>query len=242
MVELELRGEPVPQQLLEQDIPPEPVMPAIAKPKLCIVIPDLIEQWAEHIATFSPHMRVIIYYGDQRSKKVNRWPQVNGLLSKKHTIFSDQKADQIVVLTSLPTINARHGPSAQARWRIEKGFSRAKAIDQQYALDDTWPGNLSGLFDILVIDEAHCIKNSDTSSHCTVRWLSAVFIILATASVIPNRIDDFRGYIRLIEVDSNQWDLVNLQRLGISRDTNVFELPDDHDAVFLRMTTYAVER
>lgn len=37
---------------------------------------------------------------------------------------------------------------------------------------------------------AHWIKNIESAAHTTIEWLAAEFLVLATASVLPNRIED----------------------------------------------------
>ena len=77
----------------------------------------------------------------------------------------------------------------------ENGFSKLDAQKVQKVMDDTWIYNIEGCFDVVIIDEAHVVKNPETASHIAVTWLKAQFILLATASVLPNSIQDFTGYI-----------------------------------------------
>jgi len=66
-----------------------------------------------------------------------------------------------------------------------------------------WVYNLSGVFNIVTIDKAYQIKNPNTAAHTTVAWLQALFHVLATASVLPNSIRDFKGYMHFIDINRN---------------------------------------
>jgi hypothetical protein len=95
----------------------------------------------------------------------------------------------------------------------------------------------------VVVDEAHILTNMDTSSHTTITWLKSRFIIMATATVLSNRIDDFTGHIKFIEPTRDLWTDENMAKWNIDRKTtNPFALPDDHPASVLRITTRAVQK
>jgi hypothetical protein len=151
----------------------------------------------------------------------------------------------VVVVTSLPTLVSRHGPGERLKWRIaNKGFSTLAAEAVRDVLDIDWEFGLSDLFELITIDEAHVIKNDTTASHCTVRWLNSPFILLVTASVLPNRIEDFAGYIPFLEPLEELWSSENLQKWGKvdGPNLNPFLFADDDPACCLRMTTRAVKR
>jgi hypothetical protein len=67
---------------------------------------------------------------------------------------------------------------------------------------------------MVVIDEAHVVKNDATTSHTTVRWLQLEFMVLATASITPNRLEDFRGYMEFIQADPDIWERIDDSRVG----------------------------
>ena len=57
------------------------------KPKLLIVLPDLIHQWCNEIREFSDVFKPLVYYGDKRIVMLNTTPKVNGNLMKEYKIF-----------------------------------------------------------------------------------------------------------------------------------------------------------
>jgi hypothetical protein len=183
----------------------------------------------------------MVYYGDKRISVSNTITKVVGTLSRNHAAFAPgDKTHRRIIVTSLSTLQARHGPSELKKHRIQNGWSSIAAADAYHVQDKDWHSDLSGLFDTIAIDEAHCIKNDTTASHSTVRWLESSFSVLATASVLPNRITDFQGYIPFIEADSKLWSDDNLRKWGIDDKVNPYTLPDDHPGAVLRMTSKAM--
>ena len=214
-----------------------------AKPLLLIIPPELIPQWAAEIRRFSDKFRPVVYYGDKRSSLNSAIPKVDGLITKSSPYFNgDAKNGRIVIITSLPTLVARHGPPVLTGYRInKKGWSANAATQAMHDPDVDWVHDLSGVFDIVTIDEAHQIKNPDTAAHTTVAWLQASFHVLATASVLPNGIGDFEGYMHFIDMNRNLWQDENLQQWKVDKPVNPFDLEDDHPAAVLRMTVQAVQ-
>ena len=74
----------------------------------------------------------------------------------------------------------------------------------------------------------------------TVDWLKASFHILATASVLPNSIQDFDGFMKFVNMGQDLWSDESLARLKVSKTVNPFDLPDEHPATILRLTARAV--
>jgi hypothetical protein len=214
-----------------------------AKPLLLIIPPELIPQWAAEIRRFSDKFRPVVYYGDKRASTNSAIRKVDGLLTKSSPYFNgDAKNARVVIITSLPTLVARHGPPILRGYRINKqGWSANDATQAMYVPDADWVHDLSGVFDIVTIDEAHQIKNPDTAAHATVAWLQASFHVLATASVLPNGIGDFEGYMHFVDMNRNLWQDENLWRWGVDKSVNPYELDDEHPAAVLRMTTQAVK-
>jgi hypothetical protein len=219
-----------------------PVIPR-ARPILLICPPELIHQWANEIGRLTRELTVLKYYGDKRTTADSQ--RITEKLTRRHEIFNGaEKNSRVVVITSLQTLRARHGPSELKTYRMSKlGFTEEYADSLFRVNDSKWAYNLEGLFDHLVVDEAHTLKNMDTSSHTTTTWMKARFIILATATVISNRIDDFTGYIKFIEPTKDLWTDENMAKWNIDpKTTNPFLLPDDHPAAVLRTTTRAVQK
>jgi hypothetical protein len=222
-------------------IPLEPERLPPAKPLLLIILPELIEQWAHEIRRFSSKFRPVIYHGDKRSQ--GAIPKVDGLLSKASPYFNgDDKNGRVIIITSLGTLVARHGPGKLKSFRVDKkGWSSQAAKDSLLDADPEWESDLSNCFDIITIDEAHTIKNPESQAHATIAWLNASFHILATASVLPNGIQDWDGFMKFVDIGRNLWSDENLARWNVTKNVNPFELADNHPAAKLRLTSKAVE-
>jgi hypothetical protein len=147
-----------------------------------------------------------------------------------------------VIITTLGILKSRNGPRSLAEYRRQKMKWTQEAATAMFQIPDTkWEHDLGEAFELVVIDEAHLVKNPDTAAHATVAWLKASFHILVTASVLPSGIPDWEGFQKFIDINRNLWDPTNLARLGVTMACNPYTLPDDHPACELRMTTRAAE-
>lgn len=136
----------------------------------------------------------------------------------------------------------RHRPGALKSHRVSTlNWTREDAEAAFDVPDKVWERNLSGLFDLVMIDEAHVVKNAGSGINVSIQWLESPFTVMVTATVLPNDISDSEGYIHLIEGGRNLWNPLSLQTLGVSDDVNPFELPDDHAAAALMLTLRAVK-
>lgn len=224
--------------------PERPIKPPPAKPKMLIVLPELIEQWAAEINMASQDFTTYIYHGDERQAKSGHHRKIQGKLTRTHDIFNGAERNaRVVVITSVITLRARHGPSALKLHRTSRlGHSSVAAQAMLEVNDPNWEYNLEGLFEYVTIDEAHVVKNADTMSHKTVTWLKPHFLLMATATVLSNRIEDFGGYMKLMEPEEDLWTNENLNKWGVEYSVNPYILPDNHPATVLRFTSRAVER
>ncbi|KAF7928188.1 hypothetical protein EAE99_004946 [Botrytis elliptica] len=236
-------GNPYP----EPDLPLPPPPPA--KPLLLIVLPELIEQWAAEIDENYPDFQVLIYHGDERTSWFTNYKRVvsnstKGKLTRNHPIFNgDEENSRVIVITSVVTMRSRHGPTALKNYRMHHlGYTRQEADDEINVSDPDWKYNLAGLFDHIAVDEAHILKNSDTMAHRTISWLEAKFTIMATATVLSNRLEDFHGYMSLIETGEAHCSDENLERWGVDINVNPYTLPDNHPASILRFTTDVIDK
>ena len=218
-----------------------------AKPFLVILLPDLIDQFCNEVRDFSKELQPLVYYGDER-KKTNVHNRLEETLTRHHPLFNgDEKNYGKLVVTSLPTLVTRHGPSAQEKWRLSqknatKGSDELKALYD--VLDPEWKHCLRGCFETGFIDEAHVVKNADSASHILVRWLLLMFLFLATATILPNHVSDFAGYVAFIEPSKNLWTKEQFSAWGkaYTDDFNPYVLPDDDPASALQMTGKAITR
>lgn len=60
------------------------------------------------------------------------------------------------------------------------------------------PLDLAGLFDIVIFDEAHILRNATSGQSVTCSWLKAKFNLLLTATPFFNDLHDFMGYYKLL--------------------------------------------
>ena len=223
-------------------IPLQTQQPPPPKPKLLIVLPELIHQWCIEIREFIPTFKPMVYYGDKRIVS-NAISKLTGTLTQDHEIFSNREENNnLIILTSISTLRTRHGPSELKKHRLHNGWDSGAATDAYHQQDKYWVLDLADKFSIIAIDEAHCIKNESTGSHSVVRWLNPEFTILATASILPNRITDFQGYMAFIQADPNLWSDSNLKEWGVDDKVNPFLLADNHPAAVLQMTYKAMEK
>jgi SNF2-related domain len=126
-----------------------------------------------------------------------------------------------LVITTPQTWQVRHGPSLLSRHRIAR-YDRQlkgkqltayehhrKCLDAREGgrlwgvTDSRWPRNLEGVFEGLVIDEAHTYRNP--ASQCTIgaKWLKANKRFLMTATPVYHSHRDVLGYLALLEKQEN---------------------------------------
>lgn len=202
-----------------------------AKPLLLIAPAEVLPQWVADIEQMSEDFIHVMYYGSKNSSAFAN-TRVDGVLTRQSRFFDgDEKNARTVILTSPETLRARHGPSKLRDYRVGTlgwtGEAAQEAFSQQ---DPTWERNLSGLFDLVTIDEAHSIKNPLSAMSTTISWLKPSFMVLVTATVLPNSLSDWEGFAQLIQGDRDPWTQENLEQKGVSIDTNPYELDRDHPA------------
>ena len=74
-------------------------------------------------------------------------------------------------------------------------FTKKEPNELAIQLDTSRPGNLSGCFDISLLDEAHELKSLRAKATCAVSWFDADFHVMINATPIPNGVYDF-GQLR----------------------------------------------
>ena len=104
-----------------------------------------------------------------------------------------------------------------------------------------FPFALQGCFRTLVLDEAHSIHNPLSSQARAVSWLDAENHVLLTATLIYNSKEDLRGYMPFLFPTPSLWSNTDWDDFGVSTNTNVFNLPQDHPGMCLCCTIEAVE-
>lgn len=197
-------------------------------------------QWASEISAITKYLRVFVYYSDVRGITDISAPQITRRLKGNDGLFSGGVGNaRIVVLTSYQTLNHRHGPPAVKAWASANNVT----INENLIVPPAdFPFALRGCFRTLVLDEAHSIRNPMSSQTRAVSWLDAENHVLLTATLIYNSKEDLRGYMPFLFQTPSLWSNTDWEDLGISTDTNVFDLPRDHPGARLCCTVEAVER
>ena len=157
----------------------------LASPVLLLVLPQLVDQWCDEILKIAPKTIALHkYYGDNRTSRATENPeyQIQGVLHPLHPIFYNVDPTKISLIISTPaTFNKRHPAGKKTR--------KQEAV----------ASDLARKFQIIIFDEGHQIKDSSSQIHSTIRSLDADFHILATATPIPNGVEDFKAYMPLLE-------------------------------------------
>lgn len=160
-----------------------------AKPTLIVVPASLIVQWEDEIASMTDQLTVYTYHGDARKRE--RSCSIDGILSKDHKVFQDGR--RVVILTSITTLTLRHGQSAIREYQGSyKSRPKTRSVKSP-VLDDC--------FGLVVIDEAHVLRNRNSQNTHMCQSLNAEFYLLLTATPFFNSLHDFKGYAELILQD-----------------------------------------
>lgn len=189
--------------------------------------------------------RIGKYHGDGRIKPVGNETVIQGRLNSDHWLFPGAlETKRIVVVTSYGAIVRRHGPRAQHEWKVlQGGWEEENAGDRYGQYDDEWPSGLAGLFETVVLDEAHLIKNVKTEVNGTIPWLQTPFHLFLTAAPLLAGARDAGGYIALMEEADTDWywrpDL--LEWWQVSRDFNPYVLLEKHPATKMCLTLRAAQ-
>ncbi|WEW58548.1 hypothetical protein PRK78_004016 [Emydomyces testavorans] len=128
-----------------------------AKPFLIVAPPALVYQWYDEITVITNQLRPYLYYGDLRDKRTGH-RHVDSRLTKHAKYFDGKdKRALAVILTSYATLNARHGPVELRNYHAKKRclMRHSKAVTTKPDLD--WEFHLGGLFDRVILDEAHIV-------------------------------------------------------------------------------------
>ncbi|KUJ08146.1 uncharacterized protein LY89DRAFT_741990 [Mollisia scopiformis] len=119
------RGE---QFFTEIEVPLEPELLLPKKPRMYITLHDLVAKDVNEARAFSDEFRVYTYSGDVRGSKSADEDRIVGKLTRNHAFFKGANVDQKLFITSLSTFDARHGPGALKRWRMQtQGMTEEEA-------------------------------------------------------------------------------------------------------------------
>ena len=215
-----------------------------ARPFLIIVPAQLLDQWITEIASITPTFQIHKYYGDYRLPDRPGVTVVKPPLSPMHPLLNGMESNaEAIIITSPHTLAKRHGPRAQSSWRRQNGRDAAYIERYKDMYDPSWNTGLAKMFDTVVLDEAHAIKNEDTELNITMDWLDADFYIFLSATPLLSGIRDYRGFLKLIEPKNaaELWHPNNLEAMHLVRDVNPYLLRHDHPGAILRATLRAAD-
>lgn len=203
---------------------------------------------------------------------------ISGTLSRSHEIFADtEDTARTIILTSYMTLTSRHGPNALKKWRVEQfrlqhpkmtlANIKQTLANKKFKLKDpdrAWCGDLHGCFERIVMDEGHDIRNMETHTWTTIKWIVATSSRhIMTATPLLNGPGDFRGLMAMLEPAEDMWEAPYLATLGIKKpppkspkvdkdgepisedddDEDFFdpwEVPDDDHRAILRYTARSI--
>lgn len=203
-----------------------------AKPTLLVVMPATLQQWERELALIcNKYFRVVKYYGEY-----SQYGLVKGTLTRDHEVFdsNNKNTAKTIILTTTKTLARRHGPGPLSTMRVKAGWSAAQ-VEANYLkppeVRGQWKHDLYQLFEYVVVDEAHTVKNPETAGHATLSWLKPSFTILATGTPAPNRADDWLGLLKLMEAPQDVIDGVLAER---GEDFMPYTGPKDDDDQSIR--------
>ncbi|PYH93706.1 P-loop containing nucleoside triphosphate hydrolase protein, partial [Aspergillus ellipticus CBS 707.79] len=153
----------------------------LKKPILVLVPPHLIYQWQTEILSITKQLALHVYYGETRSRKDVR--QIDGKLTADHEIFTKQGRRPTVVLSSYNTFESRHGVSGVKAWYMYKYKSKLKGGEN---CPKDYPNNIEGCFGLIILDEAHNLRNETSGISQAVWWARGDFNLLLTATPFFN--------------------------------------------------------
>ena len=138
-------------------------------------------------------------------------------------------------------MRTRHGSQVLAAWRLSQGHDEAFVQEYSKEYDPAWPQGLGDLWDTVIIDESHCLKNENSEIHLALQWLNADFHVFLSATPLVSGAD-WAGNLRLTEPKENLWSAEILERFGVTTTVNPYFLPDNYAAVCLRFTMRAATK
>ncbi|KUL90693.1 hypothetical protein ZTR_00025 [Talaromyces verruculosus] len=180
-------------------------------PILVVVPPHLIDQWADELFKATDVFKIHVYYGDGREKTSKNDIQNIEKLTRDHEVFNGENPGRNVIITSYPTAVQRNGLKTQRGWMITKGLPVDSNENILPEPDIRWERCLKDKLGVLVLDEVHQIRNTDTQTFKTMQSLRAQFNVLLSATPSFNHIEDLKGMLSFLLAAKNEelWDTLN---------------------------------
>lgn len=259
-----------------------------ALPTIIIVPQNIVFQWVSEIERFTDRFTIAVYYGAHRNSSNPKIIYVGAKktqrLTRSHSFFNGNESNSdLIVITSYSTLSARHGPSAlwkdtkdimRRKWNAKrryalspKEFAQAltdNEVDKFKVIVDN-PNQLHGLFNRVILDEGHTIRNQSKEIGNTITSLGGSYRLIITGTPTVNKLDDYCGLIKFLQ-NSRVQDEAYLRELGFNDEdfaerpsyiqryaikdsplarvlhwNNPFALPDDDPRAVLRFTSEAAQ-
>lgn len=137
---------------------------------------------------------------------------------------SSEKSTRTQSKKSKKLVKSRDPPSP------DKAKARRKNR-RQFDPNPTWSRNLVGHFQVVVVDEAHKLKNQSTQAFTAIRQLKAQFHVLLTATPMLSDVTDFKALLELVVTkEMNQaWNELSAEE----KDSNLF-LDQEHRQAYIQ--------
>ena len=214
------------------------------KPTIYVTLPNLVPQVAAELRQNVPGLQVFTYHGTKSTGKHLF------TLDRNNAIFDDTNEDNasVIVISSYGMLRARHGPMKQKDWRKQKlmredgmnaSAANERAEEQQHVHDPNWAGSLADKFGRLICDESHEIGNADTQQWIALSWLNTKYRTLMTATPLAPSEASFAGQLQLMQRRA-AWSPDHLERLGVTRNFDPWDVDEDDPAALLRFTSRSI--
>lgn len=182
------------------------------KPSMVIVPQVVARQWEKAIETYlTSDYRVHVYTVDRETTL------------DRSSVCKMNEYD--IIVASYSAMTARHGQLRIEQWASQN--ATRPVID--------CPLNLQGLFAVLVLDEAHLVKNTESKRARMALNMKPAKTILLTGTPADNRVADLKGLLSLFNTE-NLW-----LELGVPETFNPFKVDDDDERSILRVTLRAFD-
>ncbi|KAL1643463.1 hypothetical protein SLS58_004822 [Diplodia intermedia] len=189
-------------------------------------------QFTDEIQRITDDFQIKVYYGSKLEiAKNDRVQKLSKVLTNADPLFDGSEwTSGVIILTTYNTFRNRHGPSAYKKYLVKEAEASGNYPSRSLALqhvnettfkamptdpNNNWPRGLGGCFERLILDEGHKIRNRDTLTWTSIRWLRAPNINIATATPLIDGVKDFTGLIALLQPRDDLWTEESLQQMGI---------------------------
>jgi hypothetical protein len=181
------------------------------RPTVLLVPKSLIHSWKRKIQSFTDRFKIIIYYGPTR-KRGEEAVEYVGQLTKSSPVFdkTNEENARTVIISTVATWAARHGPRKQREWKInecmrEAGMKKSEATkfvdgrQEHYELLQECVYNLKGLIERLIIDEGHELRLQPADFGAAIDWIGADYRLIISATQTRKGIHEFVGIMHYIQ-------------------------------------------